>query len=125
VSQNPLPPNLKPWPWPDSLDALAAAPAHHQLLLEDERVRVLHTRIPARDVAPLHTHRWGGVAYVLSCGHFVRRGEKGEILFDSREAGEPAKTPCAQWMPPLPPHRVENLGPLEISIIIMELKDPD
>ncbi len=58
-----------------------------------------------------------------SCGHFLRRGEKGEILFDSRQVGEPPKTPCAQWMPPLPPHTVENLGPVEISIIIIELKD--
>jgi hypothetical protein len=64
MSQNPGPQNPKQWPWPDSLDALAAAPAHHQLLLQDQRVRVLQTRIAAKDVVPLHTHRWGGVAYV-------------------------------------------------------------
>src|SRR5208282_3927197 len=69
--------NQERWPWPDSLDALVAAPAHHQLLLEDQRARVLQTRIPAGDVVPLHTHRWGGVAYVQSCSHFIRRGEKG------------------------------------------------
>jgi hypothetical protein len=118
VSQNP-----KHWPWPDALDALVAAPAHHQLLLEDQRVRVLHTRIPPGDIVPLHTHRWGGVAHLQSFSHFIRRDERGEILFDSRRAGEPPKTPCAQWMQPLPPHTVENLGPSEISIIIVELKD--
>ncbi len=106
-----------------SLDALVAAPAHHQLLLEDERVRVLHTRIAPGDVVPLHTHRWGGVAYLLSFSHFIRRGERGEILFDSRQAGDPPQIPCAQWMQPLPPHTVENLGPSEISILIIELKD--
>jgi hypothetical protein len=109
--------NPKPWPWPDSLDALAAAPAHHELLLEDQRVRVLQTRIPAGDVVPLHTHRWGGVAYVQSSSHFIRRGDKGEILFDSRKTGDPPKFPSAQWMQPLPPHTVENLGPLEIRIL--------
>jgi hypothetical protein len=118
VSQNP-----QHWQWPHSLDALVAAPAHHQLLLEDERVRVLYTRIPAGDVVPLHTHRWGGVAYLQSWSHFIRRGEKGEILFDSRQAGDPPKVPCAQRMQPLPPHTVENLGPLAISILIIELKD--
>ncbi len=122
MSQNPVPPNSKHWPWPEALDALVAAPAHHQLLLEDQRVRVLHTRIAAGDVVPLHTHRWGGLAYVLSFSHFIRRGERGEILFDSRQAGEPPKPPCAQWMQSLPPHTVENLGPLEMSIIIIELK---
>ena len=122
MSQQSVLPNSKQGPWPDSLDALAAAPAHHQLLLEDERVRVLHTRIPPRDVVPLHTHRWGGVAYVMSFSHFIRRDEKGEVLFDSRQAGDPPKVPCAQWMQPLPPHTVENLGPLEISILIVEMK---
>ncbi len=124
MSQNDMSQNPKQWPWPDALDALLAAPAHHQLLLEDQRVRVLHTRIAAGDVVPLHTHRWGGVAYVQSFSHFIRRGELGEILFDSRQAGDAPRIPCAQWMQPLPPHTVENLGPLEISILIIELKDP-
>ena len=113
----------KHWPWPDSLDALAAAPAHHRLLLENDRVRVLQTCIAAGDVVPLHTHRWGGVAYLQSWSHFIRRDERGEILLDSRLAGEPPKTPCAVWFEPLPPHTVENLGPLEISILIIELRD--
>ncbi len=108
--------------WPDSLDALVAAPKHHALLLEDDRVRVLYTTIPAGDVVPLHTHRWGGVAYVQSWSHFIRRDERGNVLFDSREGGEPPTVPCAQWMAPLPPHTVENLGPREISILIVELK---
>jgi hypothetical protein len=123
MSQNPALPNPKHGPWPDSLDALVAAPAHHQLLLEDQRVRVLHTRIAAGDTVPLHTHRWGGVAYLQSFSHFIRRGESGEILFDSRQAGDAPTPPCAQWFQPLPPHTVENLGPLEISILIIELKD--
>jgi len=123
MSQDPALPNPKHWPWPDSLDALLAAPAHHRLLLEDQRVRVLHTRIAPEDIVPLHTHRCGGVAYLLSFSHFIRRDEKGEILFDSRQAGDAPKIPCAQWMQPLPPHTVENLGPLEISILIIELKD--
>jgi hypothetical protein len=112
------------WSWPDSLDAVVAAPKHHSVLLEDERVRVLRTSIPAGDVVPLHTHRWGGVAYVESWSHFIRRGEQGEVLFDSRQSGEPPHIPCVQRMQPLPPHTVENLGPLGISILIVELKDP-
>ena len=124
MSQNPLLQNPKLWPWPDSLDALVAAPSHHELLLEDERIRVLHTRIPAGDVVPLHTHRWGGMAYVISFSHFIRRNQEGEILFDSRGAGDPPNVPCAQWMQALPPHTVENLGPLPISILIVEVKDP-
>jgi len=122
VSQNPDLPNPKSWPWPDSLDALVAAPTHHRLLLEDQRMRVIHTRIAAGDVVPLHTHRWGGVAYLESWSHFIRRDERDEILFDSRQADTPPSFPCAQWSEPLPPHTVENLGPLEIRILLIELK---
>ena len=123
MSNSEIATSLETWPWPDSLDAVAAAPKHHSVLLEDERVRVLRTTIPAGDVVPVHTHRWGGVAYVESWSHFIRRDERGNILFDSRVADEPPTVPCAQWMPPLPPHSVENLGPEEISILIVELKD--
>lgn len=111
------------WPWPDSLDAVVAAPAHHSVLFEDADVRVLRTTIPAGDVVPLHTHRWGGVAHLESSCHFVRRDEHGNVLFDSRQAGDLPPTPCVQRMPPLPPHTVENLGSTEISILIVEIKD--
>ena len=123
MSQDPVRPNSKLWPWPEPLDALIAAPVHHQLLLEDEKVRVLHTRIAPGDIVPLHTHRWGGVAYLQSWSHFIRRNETGEILLDSRQVGDAPKIPCAQRVQPLPPHTVENLGPSDISIVMIEFKD--
>jgi hypothetical protein len=47
----------KPWLWPDTLDALTAAPEHHWLVFENERVRVLKVRIGPGEIVPLHTHR--------------------------------------------------------------------
>jgi len=117
------PANPEPWPWPDSLDALVAAPAHHDLLLENERVRVIHTHIPPGDLVPVHTHRCPGVAYLLSWSDFIRRDHDGNVLFDSRKAGNPPTTPAVQWMNSLPPHTVENVGQSEISIFIVELKE--
>jgi hypothetical protein len=64
----------------------------------------------------------GGVAYLQSWSHFIRRGKSGEILFDSRKAGVAPTIPCAQRTQPLPPHTVENLGPSEISIVMVEFK---
>jgi hypothetical protein len=120
MSQNPVLANA--CPWPESLDALVAAPAYHDLVLEDDRVRILHTHIAPGRIVPLHTHRWSGVAYLQSFSHFVRRNEGGKITFDSREAGDPPLTPCAQWLQPLPPHTLENVGSNAISILIIELK---
>jgi len=113
----------QPWPWPDSLDALTAAPEYHELLLENERVRVIHTHIPAGDIVPLHTHRWPSVAYLISTSHFVRRDHEGRVSFDSRKEAVTQHAPSVQWLQPLPPHTVENVGGSAISILIVELKD--
>ncbi|OGX87506.1 hypothetical protein [Hymenobacter coccineus] len=34
-----------PWPWPDSLDAVVAAPQFHRVLFENDRVRVLEVTV--------------------------------------------------------------------------------
>jgi len=109
------------WPWPDSLDALIAAPAFHQVLFEDERVRVVRTHIPPGQTVPLHTHRWPGVLHILGWSDFIRRDEGGNILLDTRQAAPP-EIHSASWLEPLPPHTVENIGASEISTICMELK---
>lgn len=110
------------WPWPGSLDALVAAPRHHTCLLENDRVRVVHTHIPAGDLVPVHTHRWPGIVYVQSGSDFIRRDQHGNVLLDSRTITA-TKNSGVQWLEPLPPHSVENIGSREISLIIVELKD--
>ena len=59
------------WPWPESLDALVAAPKYHKLLMEDDRVRVIHTRVPPGEMVPLHTHRWPSVLVILGWSECV------------------------------------------------------
>jgi hypothetical protein len=108
------------WSWPDSLDALSAAPRHHTLLFENQHVRVLETRIPPGDIAPVHTHRWPSVLYVFSWSDFIRRDEAGTLLLDSRVAG--SSTPAVVWSPALPPHSLENVGSIEIWLLSVELK---
>ena len=110
-----------PWPWPDSLDALEAAPKHHKLVIENQRVRVLDTRIPAGDVVPVHTHRWPAVYYTIAGGDFVRRDENGNVLLDTRVNPMPGDQP-ARFIDCLPPHSVENVGTSEIHLISVEMK---
>lgn len=116
-------PGAQSWPWPDSLDALVAAPDHHKLLFENDRVRVVETRIPPGAFVPVHTHRWPSAIYVVKQSDFLRRDADGNQLFDSRTVGPPPSKPTVQWTPPLPPHSVENIGDREILLIITELKD--
>lgn len=112
------------WPWPSSLDALQAAPRHHRLLYENERVRVLEVRIPRGEIVPVHTHRWPAVLHLQSWSEHVRRDETGKVVFDSRDAGRPLEVPAAVWCEPLTPHSVENVGEAELLVVSLELKDP-
>jgi hypothetical protein len=111
------------WPWPDSLDALSAAPEHHTLMFENERVRVLETRIRPGDRVPVHTHRWPSVFYIISASDFIRRDASGQVEVDSRAAGRSAP-PAIVWSEPLPPHTLENVGTMEIRVVSVELKPP-
>lgn len=111
------------WAWPDELDALAAAPDHHMLLLENERVRVLNTVIPPGEKTPVHTHRWPAVFYIISWGQFVRYDDAGKVMVDSRQVPALANPVDVLWSDALPPHALENVGKTEIRIISVELKD--
>jgi hypothetical protein len=111
---------MKPWPWPDELDAVLAAPQHHTLVFENDRVRVLDTRIAPGDTVPVHTHRWPAVYYTIQIAHFVRRDGEGNVTFDSRTLT--TLRPAANWLDCLEPHSVENVGETEIRLISFELK---
>jgi quercetin dioxygenase-like cupin family protein len=110
------------WEHAESLDALAAAPECHRLLLENEGVRVLETRIGPGETVPMHTHRWPSVLYVLSGGRSIRRDGAGNVLGDPRSPETPAEQGTAIWIDPIPPHTVENVGDSEIRLLNIELK---
>lgn len=103
------------------LDALAAAPDHHLVLFENDRVRILDTNIRPGERTPIHAHEWPAALYVVSWSDLVRRDEQGNILLDTR--GLQAPDPGAGlWVDPLPPHSVENVGRADLHIIAVEVK---
>ncbi|MGH9649423.1 MAG: hypothetical protein ACRD3A_10265 [Terriglobales bacterium] len=107
--------------WPDSLDALAAAPANHRLLLENEHARVLETVIPPGARTPAHTHRWPSVQYLCSWSDFLRRDHDGKVVLDTRALPAP-QLGAALWSEPLPLHSVENIGAAELRVVVVEIK---
>ncbi len=107
----------------DPLDAVAAAPEHHRVLLENAAVRVLETRIEPGERVRLHTHRWPAVYYILAWSDFVRRNERGEVTLDSRAGGAAQRRPGeAMWSPPLGPPTLENVGTSAMHVISVEVK---
>lgn len=108
------------WPWPESLDAVIAAPLHHTLIFENDRVRVLDTRIPKGDTVPVHTHKWPAVYYTIESGEFIRRDQDGKLIFDTRQMPGPRN--AAGWMEYNLPHSIENVGETDIRLISFEVK---
>jgi hypothetical protein len=111
------------WPWPDDLDALVAAPEFHTVLYEDDCVRVLDGRVAPGATVPVHTHRWGGVLYILATSDFVRRDPEGNVLADTRESNSRPLLGSAVWGAPLTPHSLENVGSEEFHTLTVEMKD--
>lgn len=108
---------------PGALDAMVAAPDHHDVLLENERVRVLDTRLGPGERTPVHTHCWPAVLYVLGWSDFVRHDPDGNVILDSRAKGLQPAIGSVLWSAPLQPHFVENVGDSDLHIIAVELKN--
>ena len=106
----------------EELDALVAAPRHHVLLFENERVRVLDTTVAPGETVPLHTHRWPATLYILSWSDFMRRNGEGDVVVDSRSAGFAPPVGSAVWTEPLAPHTLENVGTADLRAISVEIK---
>ena len=106
----------------EELDALVAAPKHHVLLFENDRVRVLDTTVAPGETVPLHTHRWPATLYIVSWSDFVRRNVEGDVVVDSRSAGFAPTVGSAVWTEPLAPHTLENVGTVDLRAISVEIK---
>ncbi|WP_435178868.1 cupin domain-containing protein [Halorussus sp. AFM4] len=114
------------WPWPESLDAAEAAPESHEVLLENDRVRVVEVAIPPGEREPVHTHRWPGVVLVDRAARIRYYDGEGEVAYESPERGDgevaEASPPETEWMAPEGPHGVENVDTVPYHAIRVELK---
>ena len=111
-----------PATWPDSLDAIIAAPQNHKVVLENERVRVLEVTVQPGEREPVHGHKWPSVMYVMAEDLIRDYDSEGKLLYDSSTDKARMKTPYTIWMPPQAPHSVENLSNTPLRLLRVELK---
>jgi mannose-6-phosphate isomerase-like protein (cupin superfamily) len=108
--------------WPDRLDAVAAAPGNHKVILENDRIRVLSVTVAPGENEPLHMHRMPSVLYIIAEDDMQDFDANGKLLYDTRSQASPLKTPYAEWMPPQAPHSVVNRSKNPLRLIRVELK---
>ena len=112
-----------PRPATHVLDAMAQAPGHHAVLLDNSKVRVLDTRVEPGQRTPVHAHEWPAALYVLSWSDFIRYDPAGNVLLDSRTLPTTPAVGSALWGGPIGPHFVENIGTTLLHILAVELKN--
>lgn len=108
--------------WPPELDGVTAAPDHHEVLFENDRVRVIETVVKVGDTTPVHTHP-RTVMYVVSGDHFIRKDDTGRVMVDTRDEGDDSEMPPIIWSDGTPPHVIENPGDKDLIVIGVELKE--
>jgi len=91
-------------------------------LFEDERVRVLDTRIAPGGTVPNHTHRRPAAQQINGRSDLVRRDAEGKVLVDTRGRPPPASLPAVAWGEALPPHTLENVGNAELRVVSIEFR---
>ena len=116
-------PAAKPCEWPDSLDAVAAAPNNHKVVIENDRVRVLDVTVAPGEMENLHAHCRSSVMYLMYEGVYKDYGANGELLAEAREPAPAEQFPMTLWLDPQAPHRVHNLDPKPVRLLRVELKD--
>jgi quercetin dioxygenase-like cupin family protein len=72
----------QPWPWPQEMDALLAAPASHRILLDNDQVRVLDVIIEPGAREPEHTHQAPSVMIIDEPAR-IRYYTDGTLRFES------------------------------------------
>jgi hypothetical protein len=112
------------WPWPDSLDAVVAAPGSHRVVFESHVTRVLEVTIAPGEREPEHTHRWPSVMVVHRPAR-IRYYAGDTLTFTSPDRPSPAdQGPHAGWLDPEAPHSVENIDSHAYEAFRIEFKQP-
>jgi mannose-6-phosphate isomerase-like protein (cupin superfamily) len=107
-------------------DAVVAAPGNHQVVLENEKVRILDVTIKPGEKEPFHVHSMPSVMIIIS-GSKLRITqaiiEDGEVVTGKFiEVGADNFQPPPLWMPPQGIHSAENIGSTNFRAYRIELK---
>ena len=108
--------------WPDSLDAVKAAPKNHRVILENQHVRVLDVTVAPGEREPLHAHCLPSVMYLMQEGVYRDYDGTGRVVEEVKLAPPASQFPMTLWLEPQAPHSVHNLDTRPTRLLRIELK---
>ena len=101
----------------DDLDAVAAAPLNHEVIFENEKVRVLRVTVRAGKIEEKHTHKWPSVFTITKRPRIKYFNGQGQV-----DLGSPPEDGVPFWLEPEGVHWVENPSDFDLEAIRIELK---
>jgi len=97
------------WPYPASLDAVAAAPQNHKVLYEDGSIRFLEVTVRPGEKENMHDHQWSSVFIVDRVQPQLKNYTMDGHVAQAPRSPADASYPLIRRMGPQKPHQVENL----------------
>lgn len=119
---------LENWNWPDSLDALIAAPKNHELVFQDDEVRVLKVTVVPGVTDPIHTHKGKSIVWVTQTSPILYNvydfDEQGRFKLVRTDTINIKNDELFKGMTenPEPPHSVDNIGVDTFQLYRIEYK---
>jgi hypothetical protein len=115
------------WHWPDSLEAVHAAPKNHTVLFENDHVRLLEVRIQPGETENLHGHIWPSVfafdaVQPKGTNHIM---DSDTQPHDREFENSDWYTPQCRTMGPQAPHQVTDLDAFPQHFYRVEFKKMD
>jgi uncharacterized RmlC-like cupin family protein len=99
-----------------SSDPVKIDPKHYKVEFENDQVRVLHVKIGAHEVAPMHEHSLNRVTVFLSDQTDRITGSDGKVETVRHKAGD------VTWGTPVS-HKEENVDDKPFEVVVVEIKN--
>lgn len=117
------------WKWPDSLDAIVAAPDFHKVIFESSEFRLLEVTIAPGQIDPIHTHKGKSIIWIINTSPIVYNSfsfnanqkltlQKKDTIRISTD-----KLNKGFWEQPEGPHSIENIGKNTFKLYRIEYKN--
>jgi hypothetical protein len=110
-------------------DAVTAAPDQHNVLFEDEHVRVLEILLPPLSAEPIHIHALPSVIMGETAGtggakflYTEYRFQNGKFVETAKNEISPTPGYRTVWTGPEGPHSITNIGPVAVRFTRIEIK---